>query len=471
MRDTVVTAIILFNYFVLLYFLSINSIYMLLSILSFFSIRHYMGVSSSIVQYKKLFQSSFYKPISVLAPAHNEEATIADSVKSLLQLRYPEYEIIVINDGSTDRTLDVLIGEYRLKRSFRPYEIIIPCKDIRGIYTSEDYANLVVIDKVNGRKADALNAGINIARFPLVGAIDSDSILEPEVMVKMVRPFLDDPKTIAVGGIIRVVNGCTVRAGEVVRIEMSPKWLPNFQTVEYLRSFLFGRVGWDVLNGLLVISGAFGLFRKDVIIRCGGYSHDTVGEDMELVVRMHKIMRENKIPYRITFVPEPVCWTEVPESLRILSHQRNRWQRGLIETLITHRKMLLNRRYGVVGMLAMPFFFFFEMLGPIVELLGYIVFPISCVFGIVNIQFAVLFFIVAIILGIILSVSSIVLEELSFKRYPQYSHIVRLFFFSVMENFGYRQIHTLWRFRGIIDYLRGKKTWGTMERTGVKKTV
>ena len=226
-----------------------------------------------------------------------------------------------------------------------------------------------------------------------------------------------------------------------------------------------------MLNGLLVISGAFGLFRKDVIIRCGGYRHDTVGEDMELVVRMHKTMRENKIPYRITFVPEPVCWTEVPESLRILSHQRNRWQRGLIETLITHRKMLLDPRYGVVGMLAMPFFFFFEMLGPIVELLGYIVFPISCIFGIVNIQFAVLFFIVAIILGIILSVSSIVLEELSFRRYPRYSHIVRLFFFSILENFGYRQLHTLWRFRGIVDYLLGKKTWGAMERTGVKKTV
>lgn len=337
----------------------------------------------------------------------------------------------------------------------------------QGVYTSREYPYLVVVDKANGGKADALNAGINVSRFPLISAIDSDSIIEAKAMLTLVRPFLDDTRTVAVGGIIRVANGCSLRAGEIVEIDLAPSLLPNFQIVEYLRAFLFGRVGWDMLNGLLVISGAFGLFRKDIVTAAGGYRRYTVGEDMELIVRLHRIMREKKQPYRVTFVPEPVCWTEVPETLKVLSRQRNRWQRGLMESLMAHKKMLFNPRYGVIGLLAMPFFFFFEMIGPIIELAGYIVFLLSFLFGMLNLQFAILFLTVAIILGVVLSVSSLVLEELSFKRYPRYLHVVKLFFFCIMENFGYRQLHTWWRFRGIVDYLKGEKMWGAMERKGI----
>ena len=469
MNGNVITVILFFNYFVLFYFLAINTIYILLTILSFKVLSNYINRNLLFKQEKKIFQSSFYKPISILVPAYNEQTTIADNVKSLLQLRYPEFEIIVINDGSKDRTLEVLMKKYHLKPSFRPVVNNIPCRKIKAVFTSPDYDNLVVVDKENGGKADALNAGINVSRFPLVSAIDSDSILESDVMSKLVWPFLDDQKTIAVGGIVRVANGCTIRAGEVVKIDLSSSMLANFQIIEYLRAFLFGRVGWDVINGLLVISGAFGLFLKSAVVRCGGYLHETVGEDMELVVRMHRIMRESDIPYRITFVPEPVCWTEVPETLKILGRQRNRWQRGLIESLTTNRKMLLNPRYGAVGMLAMPFFFFFEMVGPIIEFFGYIVFVLSLLFGMLNVTFAVLFFFVAIVLGVVLSVGSLVLEELSFRKYPRYRHIAKLFVYSVLENFGYRQLNTWWRFRGIIDYARGKKAWGTMERKGMKK--
>ncbi len=469
MTDNIVNVIIVYNYLVLFYFLMINFVYILLTILSFWVLKGYLKETLLFWKDKKLFHANFYKPISILVPAYNEKDTISDNVKSLLQLHYPGFEIIVVNDGSTDTTLEVLKETYHLQRSYRPILNNIHCKEIRGLYKSLDHANLVVVDKVNGGKADALNAGINVSQYPLVSAIDSDSILECDVMLKLVRPFLDDEKTIAVGGIVRVANGCTVRAGEVVEIDLSSNSLARFQIIEYLRSFLFGRVGWDVFNGLLVISGAFGLFLKNAVITCGGYLHETVGEDMELVVRMHRIMREKKIPYRITFVPEPVCWTEVPESLKILGRQRNRWQRGLIETLTKHRIMLCNPRYGIVGMLVIPFFFFFEMLGPIIELVGYIVFLLSFLFGFVNIKFAILFFSVAIILGIVLSVGSLVLEELSFRKYPHYRHIVWLFLYSVMENFGYRQINTWWRFMGIIDYIRGKKAWGKMERKGMKK--
>jgi len=461
--------VLYYNYFVLVYFIVLNSTYLLMTVLSFFSIRRYMR-EYHLVKHRRLFQSSFYKPISIVAPAFNEEATIVESVRSLLQLHYPEYEIIVVNDGSTDSTLDKLKLALNLKISLKPIQYVITCKKIKNVYISEDYANLVIVDKENGRKADALNAGINIARYPLVSVIDSDSVLEPDVMLKLVRPFLDDARTIAVGGIVRVVNGCTVRAGEVTEIRLSKKILPNIQIIEYLRSFLFGRVGWDILNSLLVISGAFGLFRKDVVIESGGYRHDTVGEDMELVVRMHRFMRERRLPYRVTFVAEPVCWTEVPESLKILSRQRNRWQRGLIESLLIHKKMLFNPAFGVVGMLGMPFFFFFEMFGPVVEFTGYVVFGFSWYFGVINLQFAVLFLTVAVIFGIVLSLGSLVLEELSFRKYPKISHIFILFIISIMENFGYRQIHSWWRLKGTLDFLRGKKQWGKMERKGLGKS-
>ncbi len=458
-----------FNMFVLFYFLIVNGVYIVLTSISFFVIRRYLQENILSRQRLKLFQTSFYKPISIIAPAYNEQATIRDSVRSLLQLHYPEYEIIVVNDGSSDKTLEVIMDEYRLKPSHRPYPNILPCREIRRVYSSKDYPQLIVVDKVNGGKADALNAGINVSRYPLFGAIDSDSLLEHDVMLKLVKPFLSEPETVAAGGIVRVANGCHIDGGEVVEIGLSRKWLPNFQIVEYLRSFLFGRVGWDAMNGLIIISGAFGLFRKDAVIACGGYKRDTVGEDMELVVRLHRYFREKKIPYRITFIPEPVCWTEVPENLRTLGRQRNRWQRGLADTIIRHKKMLFNRKYGVVGILVLPFFFFFEMLGPIIEFSGYIVFGIALATGAVNTVFAVLFFIVAFLLGTFLSLASLILEELSFRKYPRFRHVITLFVFGLMENFGYRQIHAWWRLKGLWGYFRREKSWGAMERKGHEK--
>lgn len=455
-----------FNMFVLSYFIIVNGLYIVLTTISFIVIRRYLQENILARQRLKLFQTSFYKPISIIAPAFNEQATICDSVRSLLQLHYPEFEIIVVNDGSTDKTLEVVMNEYRLKPSPRPYPTTLPCKEIRGVYVSKDYPQLVVVDKVNGGKADALNAGINVSRYPVFGAIDSDSLLEHDVMLKLVRPFLSDPDTIAAGGIVRVANGCHVESGEVVEIGLSKKWLPNFQIVEYLRSFLFGRVGWDAMNGLVIISGAFGLFRKDAVVACGGYASDTVGEDMELVVRLHRHFREKKAPYRITFVPEPVCWTEVPENTRTLGRQRNRWQRGLADTIMRHRKMLFNKRYGVVGLLVLPFFLFFELLGPIIEFFGYIVFAIALATGAVNEIFAVLFFIVAFLLGSFLSLASLTLEELSFRKYPRFKHVITLFVFGLLENFGYRQIHAWWRLKGLWSYLRREKSWGAMERKG-----
>lgn len=408
---------------------------------------------------------------SGIAPAYNEELTIEESVKSLLMLQYPEYEVIVVNDGSKDDTLERLKGTFDLHQVQPDIEVTVPCNEILGVYRSPTHPNLVAVDKENGGKADALNARINVSTYPVICAIDADSLLEGGALLRVTKPFIERPETtVAVGGIIRVANGCTIEAGRVVRAGLARNWLPLIQTVEYLRAFLFGRSGWSALHSLLIISGAFGVFRKDVVIAVGGYRRDTVGEDMELVVRMHRYLREHRTQYEMHFLPDPVCWTEVPESVKVLGRQRNRWQRGLIDSLWIHRKMMLNPRYGIVGLLGFPYFVFLEVLAPIVELSGYIIIPLSYAFGVLDLTFFALFLTVAILLGAILSTSSVVLEELSFRRYPKTSDLLKLISVGLLENIGYRQLSSWWRLMGTLDYLRGQTTWGRMERKGFAKT-
>jgi cellulose synthase/poly-beta-1,6-N-acetylglucosamine synthase-like glycosyltransferase len=296
--------------------------------------------------------------------------------------------------------------------------------------------------------------------------MDADCILERDALVRVARPFLEDRTTIAVGGIVRIVNGCTVEHGELVRVCLPRRPLPRFQVLEYLRAFLSGRMGWAALDATLIISGAFGLFRRSIVVEVGGFATDTVGEDMELVVRLHRHCRERKIPYRITFVPDPVAWTECPESLRVLGRQRDRWQRGLTEVLTRHWRMLLNPRYGRVGLVAYPYFFFLEMLGPAVEIAGYAAFLVLLTIGSVSVRYAVAFLSVAVILGITISIAAVGLEELTFRRYPRLRDLLHLFLLAVLENVGYRQLSSYWRVHGMISLLRRRKGWGTMTRRG-----
>jgi cellulose synthase/poly-beta-1,6-N-acetylglucosamine synthase-like glycosyltransferase len=344
----------------------------------------------------------------------------------------------------------------------------IVTKPVRGIYVSDrpDLKNLIVVDKENGGKADALNVGINISHYPLFCAIDADSILEDDALLKVARPFLEDETVIAVGGIVRIANGCEIERGRIKKVALSKKFLPTFQVVEYLRAVLSGRMGWSAMNGLLIISGAFGMFRKEVVLACGGYKHDTVGEDMELVARMHRYMYEQQLPYRVVFVPDPVCWTEAPETIRILSRQRNRWHRGLLDTLLIHKAMIFNPRYGVIGLFSIPYYLLFELLGPVIETLGYISIAFSFFFGAVDLEVLGIFIIVAIIYGMLFSVGAVLLEEISFHRYPRGRDLFKLIVYAVIENFGYRQMTVFWRIKGVWDYFRGVKSWGQMQRTG-----
>jgi len=462
-------AVVLETYVVgtILFFVVVNLTYTVLLVLSLREILRYMR-HNSFSDFRTLVQTELAPPISILAPAYNEEPTVVESVRSLLKLNYGEYEVVVINDGSKDRTLERLINEFQMYPSKQVYVPSIEAKPVRGIYKSRQaaYRNLIVIDKENGGKADALNAGINVARHRYVCAIDADSILEEDALQKVVKPFLEDERVVASGGIVRIANGCEIVNGRVVSVGLSRKLLPLFQVVEYFRAFLSGRMAWQSMNGLLIISGAFGMFKKQTVIDVGGYRRDTVGEDMELIVRIHRIKRERREPYRIVFVPDPVCWTEAPESPRILARQRNRWHRGLMDVFKFHGSMLLNEKYGVVGMAAMPYFLFIELLGPAFEFLGYVATTVMFALGRLRIEMAVLYFIVALFYGVMFSVGGVLLEEISFRRYPNPKHLALLLAMGVIENFGYRQLTAWWRVKAFYDYARGQRGWGKMQRTG-----
>lgn len=448
----------------LLYFIGLNTGYLLLNVVALFALRRFLEARS--IESLPEIYSDFELPISIIVPAYNEAVTICDSVRAQLQLEYGEFEIIVVNDGSSDETLDILIEEFSLKEFPEAYRIRLPTEKVRTIYRSILYRNLKVIDKVNGGKADALNAGINASRYPLFCGVDADSIMQRNSLQRVVQPFLEDPTTIAAGGTIRIANGCKVRHGFIDSIGLPDNKLALFQIVEYLRAFLFGRLGWSPMNALLIISGAFGLFRKETVVAAGGYRTDTIGEDMELVVRLHRMARLSGKPYRITFVPDPICWTEAPTDFKTLGSQRIRWQRGLAESLSANIGLCLHPRGGAAGWLAFPFLLVFELLGPLLEVSGYLFVIIAAFNGWISYPVLLVFLLVAIGLGSLLSASALFLEEMSFRIYPRVRDTMKLFAVAVIENFGYRQLNSVWRLIGLIRWAFGAPArWGKMRRT------
>ena len=409
-------------------------------------------------------------PISLLVPAYNEATTIIESVRSMLGLQYPSFEIIVINDGSSDETLATLIAEFEMHPVGRAYPIEVPHQPIRGLYGSSIYPKLLVVDKENGGKSDALNAGINVSRSPLFCAVDADSLLEPDALFRAAEPFIREPnRVVAVGGTIRVVNGCKVRGGRVVETGLPSRFLALFQTIEYLRAYLMARLAWSEMGALTLVSGAFGLFRRDIAVAVNGYTHGTVGEDLEIVVKIHRYMRDRGQDYAIRFIPEPVCWTEVPESLAVLGRQRVRWQRGALETFFRHSDMTFNPRYGRIGMLGMGNMLLVDVLAPPLELIGYLLIPTFWAVGALSFDYVLALLAVTFVFGVFVSVGSLVLEELELRRVSRARDLVVLTAVAVVENFGYRQLNNFWRVLAFWRWLNGAKGWGTMTRAGFKK--
>jgi cellulose synthase/poly-beta-1,6-N-acetylglucosamine synthase-like glycosyltransferase len=406
-------------------------------------------------------------PIAVLAPAYNEEVTIVESVNSLLALQYPQFEVIVINDGSKDGTLARMIDYFGVEKVDRFHDLTVEHKPIRGIYASPRLPRLLVVDKENGGKSDALNAGINVARAPLFCSIDADSLLEADALLRAVRPFIEEPvQTIAVGGTIRIANGSRIAAGRVVEVRLPRDFLGLVQIVEYLRAFLMARLALSRMQVLTVISGAFGLFRRRLVLEVGGYSHGTVGEDMELVVKLHRHMRDQKKPYRIEFIPEPVCWTEAPDNLAVLGRQRARWQRGAMETFVKHKDMLFNPRYGRIGFLGFGQILIVDVLGPVVEVLGYVLIPLLWSVGLLALDYLLAFLAITFTFGIFVSVATLILEEVELRRFPRSRDLVVLTLVAIVENFGYRQLSNFWRLRGMWQYFNKQQGWGQMTRKG-----
>jgi cellulose synthase/poly-beta-1,6-N-acetylglucosamine synthase-like glycosyltransferase len=461
----VVTLLEITGVLIIVYFLLLNGTYAVFTLVAWRSLVNHRRSEPSLTT-EEVFRSPLTPPVSVLLPAFNEEAGVVESVRSLLLLRYPEMEIVVIDDGSTDSTVARLEEAFDLhvvRKAFPPGLATKPVKEIR---MSRRHPGLMVVSKENGGKADALNCGLNFSRYPYVCAVDGDALLETEALLRVMTPIIDDPRVVAAGGIVRIANGCEVASGKVVNVRLPRRPLPTLQVVEYLRAFLVGRVGWSALGALLIISGAFGVFKRSVVIDVGGYETDTVGEDMELVVRMHRRLRSRHRDYRIAFVPDPVSWTEAPESLSILGRQRKRWQRGLADTLWRHRGIMIDRNQGVLAWFAVPYYFVFEFLGPLVELFGYVVIPIAWSLGVLSTDYMLAFLLVALVWGILLSVAAVALEELTFRRYPLRREVLRLTLYGVLDNFGYRQLTNLWRIQGLIQFARGQKDWGAMPRKG-----
>lgn len=419
----------------------------------------------------RLLASSPHAPsVSILAPAYNEGATITENVRSLLSLYYSNVEVVIINDGSKDDCLQKLIDGYDLVKIPYHVQYRIPTKEVRGVYKSRKavYKKLVVIDKVNGGKADALNVGINISCNEYIVCIDVDCILEEDSLLKMMKPFLEetDKRVIASGGVVRIANSCVVKDGRLEKIFLPRNYWARMQSLEYIRAFIIGRMAWARINGLLLISGAFGAFDKEIAILAGGYDHKTVGEDMELVVRMRRYMEEKELPYQVTYIPDPLCWTEAPTTAKILGRQRNRWTRGTIETLSIHKTMFLNPRYNVMGMLSYPFWFFFEMMAPLVEFFGMLIFLIMAIFGLINWQAFVALLVFIVTFGYLYSAFAAYMEVMTFNMYRRRTEMIKLLLTALTEPFYFHPFVVWSAIRGFIDIIRKKNSWGEMSRQG-----
>lgn len=461
-----------FTYGMLLYSITLLAFYIFIGIYSIGETKKYLR-KNSFTDFNILASSPQAPAVSILAPAYNEGVTIIENVRSLLSIHYNRLELIVINDGSKDDSLQKLINAYDLQQVQHIYQQHIATKPVRGIYKSRNpvYHKLLVVDKENGGKADSLNAGINIASGKYLVCIDADCILEQDALLKLIKPFMEDAEklVIATGGVIRIANNCIVENGRLTDVNLPKGFLPRVQTLEYIRAFLLGRMAWSRLNGLLLISGAFGAFDRDIVIKAGGYNTKTVGEDMELLVRMRRYMEECKRDYIVAYIPDPLCWTEAPETYKILGRQRNRWTRGTIETLKLHRKMFFNPRYRQLGMLSYPYWFFFEMLAPLAEFIGLVSFIFFILIGIVDWTFFLALLLFIFTFGFLYSVFAILMEVYTFNQYRKRGDIGKLMLTALIEPFAFHPFVVWSAIRGYIDLFRKKKGWGEMVRTGFTK--
>lgn len=475
MGDHVLQNIIeLFHYLFFIFSATAIASYLVLAFISAIETIEYKR-KNSYVNYKEIMSSNSAPSISIIAPAYNESLNIVENVRSLLSNHYVNYDVIIINDGSKDDSLEKLIEVYNLVQVDYLINEQIPTQPLRnGIYKSTNpaFEKLIIVDKENGGKADALNMGLNISNSEYVACIDVDCLLLEDSLQKMIKPFLEttDRKVIAAGGVIRIANSCVVKGGKLQDVNFPKKLIEQGQILEYIRAFLLGRMAWSRLNGLLVISGAFGLFDKKIAIKVGGYDRNTVGEDMELVVRMRAYMEEQNKIYKVAYIPDPLCWTEAPDNYKIFISQRNRWTRGTIETLRKHRKIGFNPKYKVLGLISYPYWFFFERMAPVIEFVGILYFGILIVFNKIRWDYAFALIILAYLFTVFFSLIALITEELTYHQYKKKGTGIRLLQIAFLEPFVNHPFILYAAIRGNFDYyFNKKKKWGEMTRKGMTK--
>lgn len=457
---------------ILAYAILIMSSYLILAHLSTKELRSYLK-RNSFIDYEVLLSSEFAPKLSLIAPAYNEGFTIEENVKSLLSLNYNNYQVIVVNDGSKDNSMEILTKTYDLVLTDLEIDAKIETKEIKGVYKSRNaaYKKLIVVDKENGGKADALNVGLNIAEYPYVVCIDVDCILDKDSLLKLAKPFLEshEKRIIATGGVVRIANQCVIKNGRLIEVNVPNVMLSRVQVLEYLRAFLLGRMAWGRLDGLLLISGAFGAFDKEIALLAGGYSTKTVGEDMELIVRMRRYMLERKLSYTVSYIPDPLCWTEAPEDFKIFKKQRSRWMRGTIETLSIHRKMFLNPKYKLLGMLSVPYWTFFEFLAPAIEFIGLVITILFIIFGLINWHFFFLLALFVYTFAILFSVIALFSEEKTYHKYPKQTDFFKLLMAAFIEPLYFHPLAVYAALVGYKEKIMGTKGWGEMTRKGFTK--
>lgn len=457
---------------ILAYAILIMSSYLILAHLSTKELRSYLK-RNSFVDYEVLLSSEFAPKLSLIAPAYNEGFTIEENVKSLLSLNYNNYQVIVVNDGSKDNSMEILTKTYDLVLTDLEIDTKIETKEIKGVYRSRNaaYKKLIVVDKENGGKADALNVGLNIAEYPYVVCIDVDCILDKDSLLKLAKPFLEshEKRIIATGGVVRIANQCVIKNGRLIEVNVPNVMLSRIQVLEYLRAFLLGRMAWGRLDGLLLISGAFGAFDKEIALLAGGYSTKTVGEDMELIVRMRRYMLERKLAYTVSYIPDPLCWTEAPEDFKIFKKQRSRWMRGTIETLSIHKKMFLNPKYKLLGMLSVPYWTFFEFLAPAIEFIGLVITILFIIFGLINWHFFFLLVIFVYTFAVLFSVIALFSEEKTYHKYPKQTDFFKLLMAAFIEPLYFHPLAVYAALVGYKEKIMGTKGWGEMTRKGFTK--
>ena len=451
-----------FAWFSIWYFVVLNTIYLVIVALA---AANAIGARrrERFAGLDEIFASPLAPPISVVVPVRNMADLVVDSARGLLNLRYPEFEVIIVDDGSTDGTFARLAREFRLVEVDKVIRTgLRTAGRVRSVHAPATGERLLVIRKESmGRPADAVNTGVNAAQYPLICRTDADTYLDETALLSVAKPFIEDPaRTVAAGATVRVANGCELRAGRVVEPRVPGGWLQAIQAAEYLRVFLLDRAGWSQLRGMLFIPGAFGVFRREIYELVGGFDLCTEGDDVEMTASIyHRLLNERRA-YRIAFVPEPCCWTVVPSRYRRLAHQRARWSQILSEALWSYRAMLFNPRYRGVGLVVLPFALVSELLSALVEVAAWLVLIAGWAAGILDPALVALFAAAGPGYCAFLSIVSVVTEELTYHRYRRWRDFALLVYAAVAGNVGFRQLYAWWRLRGIADaLLRRKATW------------